>query len=105
MVADPAVPAGLIVTVTTEGTEIAGRRVVEAFPAVVVRLVVEVTARARMGLGADIQTTMEDVALAALAEGDRVVRLVSRVAEAEEEGAPLAGATMADDEAVEDAPT
>ena len=103
--ADPAVPAGLIVTVTTEGIEIAGRRVVEAFPVVVVLLVVEVVARARTGLVADIQTTMEDVALVALAEGDRVVRLVSQVAGAEEEEAPPAIATMADDEAVEDAPT
>ena len=99
------VPSGLIMVVTTEDLEIAGRRVVEAFPVVVVLLVVEAVARAQMGLVAGIQTTMEDVALVALAEGDRVVRLVSQVAGAEEEEAPPAKATMADDEAVEDAPT
>ena len=106
-VADLAVPAGLIVTVTTEGLEIAGRRVVEAFPVVVVLLVVvllveEAVARAQMGLVAGIQTTMEDVALVALAEGDRVVRLVSQVAGAEEEEVPPATATTADDEVVGD---
>ena len=103
--ADLAVPADLIATVTMEGAEIAGRPVVEVFPVVVVRLAVEVTARTRTGLETDIPTTTEDLALAALAEGDRVVRLVSQVAGAEEEEAPPAKATMADDEAVEDAPT
>ena len=37
--ADLAVPADLIATVTMEGTEIVGRPVAEVFPAVVVRLV------------------------------------------------------------------
>ena len=109
------VPSGLIVVVTTEDLEIAGRRVVEAFPVVVVLLVVvllvvdllveEAVTRAPMGLAAGTQTIMEDVAHVALAEGDRVVRLVSQVAGAEEEEVPPAIATMAEDEVVGDALT
>ena len=109
------VPSGLIMVVTTEDLEIAGRRVAGAFLVVGVLLVVvllvvdlleeEVVTQALTNLVAATQTIMEDVAHAALAEGDRVVRLVSQVAGAEEEEAPPAIATMADDEAVEDAPT
>ena len=105
-----AVPSGLTTVVTMEDLEIAGRRVAEAFPVVVVLLVVdllveEAVTRAPTGLVAVTQTIMEDVAHVAPAEGDRVVRLVSQVAGAEEEEVPPAIATTADDEVVGDAPT
>ena len=108
-----AVPSGLTRVVTMEDLGIAGRRVAEAFPVAGVLLVVallavdlleeEVVTQALMDLVAATQTIMEDVAHAALAEGDRVVRLVSQVAGAEEEEeVPPAIATMAEDEVVGD---
>ena len=92
-----AVLAGPTPAMTMEGAGIAGCLVVEASPSVVeVRLVAEAAVRAQVGLEADVQTTTEDIALAALAGGDRETLEVAPMARTEE-GTPLMKVTTTDE--------